>query len=67
MSLSLIILDGPTPTTARPILATSDPDILAAVRQLLLQRLVDTPRGTVLPLHRPQVLSVKKAEIDGAE
>ena len=66
MPLSLVILDGPTPATAHPILATSDPAILAAVCQLLLQRLADAPTGAVLSLHRPQGHSMKTVQRDGA-
>ena len=52
MPLSLIILEGPTPQTSHPVLATRDPSIIAVVRELLLKRLEDKPTGTILPLSR---------------
>jgi hypothetical protein len=53
MPLSLIILDGPTPQTSHPVLATRDPSIIAVMRELLLKRLEDKPTATILPLSRP--------------
>jgi hypothetical protein len=47
MSLSLVLLDGPTPAEAHPILVTSDPNIIAAVRRLILERLAVEPSGQV--------------------
>ncbi len=58
MSLSLVILDGPTPAEAHPILASSDPDIITAVRRLILDRLVVEPSGHVL--ERSQRLIARK-------
>ncbi len=58
MPLSLVILEGPTPATSLPILATRDPHIINAVRELLLDRLVDRPAGKMLSIKdartRPQ-------------
>jgi hypothetical protein len=54
MGLFLTIFEGDTPADAHPILAIRDPTILAAVRQLLLDRLADDPSGKVLPLKRPR-------------
>jgi hypothetical protein len=49
MPLFLTIFEGPTPDSAMPLLATHDPEILAAVRQLLLDRLIEGA-GPVIPL-----------------
>jgi hypothetical protein len=38
MSLFLTIFEGTTPADARPIVAISDADIIAAVRRLLFER-----------------------------
>ena len=54
MPLSLVILDGPTPQTSHPVLATQDPSIIAVVRELLLKRLEDKSAGKILPLSRPK-------------
>ena len=54
MPISVVIFQGPTPELSRPILATHDPDIVRAVRQLLLAQLSDAPavEAKVLPLNR---------------
>ena len=49
MPLSLVILEGLTTATSQPILATRDPQIIAVVRQLLLDRLADQPTSKILP------------------
>ena len=54
MPLSLIILDGPTLQTSHPVLATSEPSILAVVRALLIERLEDKSTRKILPLSRPK-------------
>jgi len=54
MPLFLVILDGPTPQTSHPVLATHDPSIIAVVRGLLLERLEDKSAGKILPLCRPK-------------
>ena len=41
MSLSLVIFEGATPEESIPLLATTDPTIIAFVRQLLWSRLQD--------------------------
>ena len=41
MSLFLTIFEGTTPADARPVVAISDADIIAAVRRLLFERLAD--------------------------
>ncbi len=44
MPLFLTILEGPTPTTARPFIATSDPDLIALVTRELMSRLTGDKR-----------------------
>jgi len=50
MSLFLTIFEGTTPADARPIVAISDADIVATVRSLLLERLVDKPPRKIVHL-----------------
>jgi hypothetical protein len=54
MPLFLTLHEGSTPATARPIVAISDPGVIAAVRQLLIDRLADAPPGNVLSHKRLQ-------------
>jgi hypothetical protein len=48
--LFLTIFEGTTPAAARPAVAISDADIIATVRSLLLERLVDEPTRKVVHL-----------------
>jgi hypothetical protein len=50
MSLFLTIFEGTTPADARPVVAISDADIIAAVRRLLFERLADKATRKVVPL-----------------
>jgi hypothetical protein len=50
MSLFLTIFEGTTPANARPVVAISDADIIAAVRRLLLERLADKAARKAVPL-----------------
>jgi hypothetical protein len=50
MSLFVTIFEGTTPADARPIVAISDADIVATVRSLLLERLVDKPPRKIVHL-----------------
>ncbi len=50
MSLFLAIFEGTTPADARPVVAISDADIIAAVRRLLFERLADKATRKVVPL-----------------
>lgn len=61
MPLSLIIVDGVTPGSSRPILAIRDPDIIAAVCDLLLKRLTDKPTRKILSLHPPKALGSRRS------
>lgn len=36
---TLILMDGPNAATAQPVIATSDPEILAVVRKMLAARI----------------------------
>jgi hypothetical protein len=48
------VFEGDSPAQARPVLATSDPAIIAVVRRLLMERLgQEAPLRSVLQLHRP--------------
>jgi hypothetical protein len=50
MSLFLTIFEGTTPADARPVVAISDADIIAAVRRLLFERLSDNAKHKVVHL-----------------
>jgi hypothetical protein len=50
MSLFLTIFEGTTPADARPVVAISDADIIAAVRRLLFERLADKATRKAVPL-----------------
>ena len=50
MSLFLTIFEGTTPADARPVVAISDADIIAAVRRLLFERLADNVKRKVIHL-----------------
>jgi len=52
MSLSLIIYEHPTSDETHALVATHDPQIIAAVRRMLMVRLGEAPAGNVLPLPR---------------
>jgi hypothetical protein len=52
MPLFLTILEGPTAAAARPIMAINDPQILAAVRDMMHDRLVD--EGCSVPRSVPR-------------
>jgi hypothetical protein len=69
MPLFLTVFEGSTPATARPIVAISDPGVIAAVRQLRIDRLADAPLGNVLSLKRPksQQKSPRKRMDEGQE
>jgi len=45
MPLFLTILEGPSPSSAAPLLATSDPDLIALVARELVARLGGHPQG----------------------
>lgn len=49
MAVSLVVFEGPTPSKARPVLATRDPYIIAALRRLLVERLTDEPVTDFFP------------------
>jgi hypothetical protein len=50
MSLFLTIFEGTTPADARPVVAISDADIIAAVRRLLFERLADKATRKIVQL-----------------
>ena len=50
MSPFLTIFEGTTPADARPVVAISDADIIAAVRRLLFERLADNAKQKVVHL-----------------
>ena len=50
MPLFLTIFEGTTPADARPVVAISDADIIATVRSLLLERLIDEPMRKIVHL-----------------
>ena len=54
MALFLTVFEGDSPAQARPVLATSDPAIIAVVRRLLMDRLVEEPMRSILQLQPPQ-------------
>jgi len=54
MAIFLTVFEGDSPAHARPVLATSDPAIIAVVRRLLMDRLTEEPKRPVLRLPRPQ-------------
>jgi hypothetical protein len=53
MALFLTVFEGDSPAHARPVLATSDPAIIAVVRRLLMDRLVEEPTRPTLHLPCP--------------
>jgi len=50
MPLFLTICEGTTPADARPVVAISDADIIAAVRRLLFERLADKAKRKIVHL-----------------
>jgi hypothetical protein len=52
MALFLTVFEGDSPAQARPVVATSDPAIIAVVRRLLMDRLAEAPTSPVLQLQR---------------
>lgn len=54
MTFSLVIFEHTNPTEAHPLLATRDPNIIALVKRMLVERLGDEPTGNIRPLKRPQ-------------
>lgn len=55
MAIFLTVFEGDSPAQARPVLATADPAIIAVVRRLLMDRLVEEPTRPVLQLQRPPI------------
>lgn len=56
MAISLVIFEGPTPAKAKPILATRDPQIIAAVKRLILERLSDgAQEDSKMPNHPQKI------------
>jgi hypothetical protein len=47
MAIFLTVFEGDSPAQARPVLATADPAIIAVVRRLLMDRLVEKPTRPV--------------------
>lgn len=54
MPIFLTVFEGDSPAQARPVVATSDPAIIAVVRRLLWDRLAEAPTSPVLHLQRRQ-------------
>jgi hypothetical protein len=63
MPLSLVILEGPTPATSLPILATRDPHIISVVRELLLDRLVARQTGKMLSIQDARTRSQQEEDM----
>jgi hypothetical protein len=69
MPVYLTLYEGQTPAEAQPVVATSDPHIIAMVRRLLMERLGDTCPTPVMQLtpsnsrNRPK----RKVSPDGRE
>jgi len=53
MPFYVSIMEGPTPHEAVPLLATSDPNLVAAFAELIAQRLGVLVPGNILDLRRP--------------
>mgnify|MGYP001571875107 CR=1 FL=1 len=49
MSFSLILYEHHTPTEVRPLLGTRDPEIIAVLKRLLMERMEDEPAKKVRP------------------
>lgn len=61
MPLYLSILEGPDPFEARPLMSSSDPDLIAAVAEILAARLGARVPGHVLDMRHVQNGSAEDA------
>jgi hypothetical protein len=65
MPLFVTVLEGRTPEDARPILAIRDHKILAAVRAMISERLIEDPVDRVVSLSKQRTKAVQRpSELD---
>jgi hypothetical protein len=69
MARYLTIYEGDEPSTAQPLIATSDPEIVREVQRLLIGRLEDHPFEKIfrLPTRHPRPRTTPKDHGDASQ